>query len=183
MKPVNTAVAFLAMLALSGASFAQTGGSGKAAAAGGPSDPQIAGIVVAANQIDIDAGKLAKSRSKDKEVLAFADQMINDHTAVNKQASALVQKLKVKPEDSETSRSLKKGGDENVAKLKKLSGGAFDKAYVDHEVDYHQAVLDAIDKTLVPAARNAELKDLIMKVRPAIAQHLDHAKHIQGAMK
>jgi putative membrane protein len=147
-----------------------------------PSDPQIAGIVVAANKIDVDAGKLAKTRTKNKEVKAFAQRMITDHTAVNKQAGALVKKLKVKPEESDTSRSLQSDAKENMAKLKGLRGAAFDQAYVDHEVAYHQQVLDAIDKVLIPSARNAELKDLITKVRPAIAAHLDHAKMIRASL-
>ena len=149
---------------------------------GGPSDPQIAGIVVTANQIDIDAGKLAKSHTKNKEVSKFAQLMITDHTAVNKQAGALAKKLGVTPEDSPTSKSLKDGASQNIANLKGLKGAAFDKAYVDHEVAYHQAVLDAIDKVLIPSAKNTELKDLIVKVRPAIAAHLDHAKMIQGEL-
>jgi putative membrane protein len=148
----------------------------------GPTDPQIAGIVVAANQIDIDAGKLAKSQSKNKEVQDFAQQMITDHTAVNKQAGALVQKLGVKPEDSDTSKSLKQAAAETTKKLKGLKGAEFDKAYVDNEVAFHQQVLDAIDKVLIPSAQNKELKDLITKVRPAIATHLDHAKHIQASV-
>ena len=145
-----------------------------------PSDPQIAHIVVTANQIDIDAGKLAKSRSKNKEVKDFAQRMITDHSAVNKQAVALAKKLGVKPEDNDTSKSLKQGAQENLANLKKLKDGAFDKAYADHEVAYHQQVLDAIDKVLIPSAQNAELKGLIEKVRPAIQAHLDHAKHVQA---
>ena len=149
-------------------------------AQGKPTDPQIAHIVVTANQIDIDAGKLAKSHSKNKEVQAFAQQMITDHTAVNKQAGALAKKLGVKPEDNETSKALKKGAEENLANLKNLKGAQFDKAYVEHEVAYHQQVLDAIDKVLVPSAQNAELKGLIEKVRPAIQTHLDHAKHVQA---
>src|SRR5437764_764311 len=108
----------------------------------GPTDPQIAAIVVTANQVDIDAGKLAKGKTHDKGVKAFAQQMITDHSAVNKQTGDLVKKLGVKPESNPTSESLKKGGDENMAGLKKLKGKAFDKAYVDHEVDYHQQVLD-----------------------------------------
>src|SRR5690349_14170040 len=151
-----------------------------AALAQAPSDPQIAGIVVTANQIDVDAGKLAKSRTKNKEVSQFAQQMITDHTAVNKQAGALAKKLGVTPADSDTSKGLKAGAADNIKNLKGLKGAAFDKAYVDHEVVYHQAVLDAIDKVLIPSAKNAELKDLIVKVRPAIAAHLDHAKMIQG---
>ena len=153
-----------------------------ALAQGKPSDPQIAHIVVTANQIDIDAGKLAKSKSKTKDVQAFAQQMITDHGAVNKQAGALAKKLGVKPEDNDTSRSLKKGASENTANLKKLSGAAFDKAYVDHEVAYHEAVLDAIDKTLIPSAQNAELKSLLVSVRPAFVAHLEHAKMVQAKL-
>ena len=97
-----------------------------ALAQGKPTDPQIAHIVVTANQIDIDAGKLAKAQSKNKEVQGFAQQMITDHGAVNKQAVALAKKLNVKPEDNDTSKALKKGASENVAKLKKLKGAAFD---------------------------------------------------------
>jgi putative membrane protein len=151
-------------------------------AQGGPSDPQIAGIVVTANQIDIDAGKLAKSRSKNKEIQTFADLMIGDHTAVNKQAVALVTKLGVKPEDSDTSKSLKDGAKKNTANLQKLSGAAFDKAYIDHEVAYHQAVLDAVDKVLIPSAQNDELKALLVKVRPAFVAHMEHAKMVQSKL-
>jgi len=151
-----------------------------ALAQGKPSDPQIAHIVVTANQIDIDAGKLAKSHSKNKEVQAFAQRMITDHGAVNKQAVALAKKLGVKPEDNDTSKALKKGASENVANLKKLKDGQFDKAYIDHEVAYHQQVLDAVDKVLIPSAQNQELKNLITKVRPAFVAHLEHAKHVQA---
>ena len=96
---------------------------------------------------------------------------------------ALVTKLKVTPEDNATAKSLKSGGAENVAKLEKLSGAAFDRAYVDHEVAYHEQVLEAIDKTLIPSAQNAELKALLVAVRPAFVAHLDHARHIQATLK
>ena len=147
-----------------------------------PTDPQIVAIVVTANQVDIDAGKLAKSKSTNKEVQDFANLMITDHTGVNSSATELVQKLKVTPEDNPTAQSLKKGGDENVAKLKGLSGKDFDKAYVDHEVTYHQSVIDALDKTLIPSAKNAELKALMVKVRPAFVAHLEHAKQLQAKL-
>ena len=145
-------------------------------------DAQIAHIVVTANQVDVDAGKVAQTRASNAEVKKFAQQMIADHEGVNKQAVALATRLKVTPQDNDTSKALKAGGDKNIANLKTLSGAAFDKAYVDQEVGYHQAVLDAIDKTLIPGASNADLKALIVKVRPAIAAHLEHAKHIQSTL-
>jgi putative membrane protein len=146
------------------------------------SDAQIASIVVTANQVDIDAGKLAASKATNPEIKRFGQQMVADHAGVNKQATALVTKLKVTPEDNPTSQSLKAGGDKNVANLKSLKGAEFDKAYIDNEVTYHQAVIDAIDKTLVPSAQNAELKALLVKVRPAFVAHLEHAKTIQSSL-
>lgn len=147
-----------------------------------PSDPEIAHIVVTANAVDVQAGKLARNMTRNGEVKLFATQMVTDHTAVNEQAAALAKKLGVTPLDNATSKNLQKGGDENVAKLKKLKGGAFDEAYVKNEVAYHEAVLNAIDQVLIPNAKNEELKGLIVKVRPAIAAHLEHAKHLQAKL-
>src|SRR2546425_7082304 len=175
----SSSIIFASALALAaGAALAQ----GSPSADAGPTDAQIAHIVVTANQVDINAGKLAESKGSDKEVKGFGKQMVTDHTGVNKQATALVKKLKVKPEDNPTSKSLMSGGEDNLKKLKALKGKDFDKAYIDNEVAYHQAVLDAIDKTLEPNAHNEELKGLIVKVRPAFVAHLEHAKMIQTSL-
>ena len=156
---------------------------GRLRSAQGINDAQIAHIVVTANQVDIDAGKLAASMGTNPEVKKFGELMVADHTGVNKQAADLAAKLKVTPADNPTSQGLKAGGDKNVAKLKGLKGAAFDQAYIDNEVAYHQAVLDAVDKTLVPGASNAELKALLVKVRPAFVAHLEHAKKVQSSLK
>ena len=152
------------------------------ASAQGVTDPQIAAIVVTANQVDIDAGKLAATRGTDPEVKKYGEQMVAAHTGVNKSATELVTKLKVKPEENATSKALQTGGDKNLATLKSLKGAAFDKAYIDNEVAYHQQVLDAVDKTLIPSASNAELKALLVKVRPAFVAHLEHAKQLQSSL-
>lgn len=152
------------------------------ALAAGPNDAQIAAIVVTANQVDVDAGDYAQSHASADDVKAFARQMVTDHTAVNKSATDLAGKLHLTPEDNATAQSLRKGGDDNVAHLKTLSGAAFDRAYVDHEVAYHEAVLKALDGTLIPSASNADLKALMVKVRPAFVAHLDHAKMLQARL-
>ena len=144
-------------------------------------DAQIASIVVTANQVDVDAGRLAATRATREDVRAFAQLMVTDHTGVNKSVADLAAKLEVTPQDNPTSQALKVGGEKNLAKLAALQGAAFDKAYIDHEVAYHQQVLDAIDKTLIPGASNAELKALLVKVRPAFVAHLEHAKRLQSA--
>lgn len=152
-------------------------------AAEAPTDAQIAAIVVAANQVDVDAGKYVASNSDNPEVKTFAEKMVTDHTAVNESAVELVTKLKVTPEANPTSKALQEGGSKNLAHLRTLKGAALDKAYIDHEVTYHQQVLDALDKTLIPNAKNEELKALLVKVRPAFVEHLNHAKHLQQSYK
>ena len=147
----------------------------------GVNDAQIAAIVVTANQVDIDAGKLASTQGS-ASIKQFGQQMVTDHTGVNKQATELVTRLKVTPQDNPTSESLKSGGAANVTALKKLSGAAFDRAYIEHEVAYHQQVIDALDKTLIPGASNSELKALLVKVRPAFIAHLEHAKQVQASL-
>jgi putative membrane protein len=154
--------------------------SAAATSAQGLNDAQIAKIVVTANQVDIDAGKLAAANATNPAVKKFGQTMVTDHTGVNKEAVALVTKLKVTPEDNDTAKSLYSGGTANVTNLKTLKGKDFDKAYIDQEVKYHQAVIEAVDKTLIPGAQNDELKALLVKVRPAFVAHLDHAKMIQA---
>ena len=154
-----------------------------AAAAAAPTDPQIAMIAVTADNVDIDAGKLASQKATNPKVKEFAELMVRDHTSVNNQATALAKKLNLTPEESATSRSLKSDGDKMLAKLKGLSGAAFDKAYVDNEVTYHETVAKAVDDTLIPNAKNAELKSLLESARPIFASHLTHAKELQGTLK
>jgi putative membrane protein len=152
------------------------------AASADVTDPQIAAIVVAANTVDIEAGKLAQSKTRNRKVKEFADDMIRDHTAVNKAAVALVTKLGVTPEENDTSRGLVSSGEQTRARLSNLSGKEFDREYIDNEVAYHKLVINAIDSTLIPNAQNAELKATLVKVRPTIAAHLQHAEQLQASL-
>lgn len=181
-EPTGSAAAMTGSAA--GSAMAEAGSAGSAAApAASLTDPQIAAIVVAANQVDIDAGNLAIKKTKNAEVKKFAQLMVTDHTAVNKAAVALVTKLKVTPEETDASKGLVAGGKENLDKLEKLSGAEFDKAYVDNEVAYHKAVIDVIDTKLIPSASNAELKNTLVSVKPTIEAHLKHAEMVQQALE
>jgi putative membrane protein len=153
-----------------------------ATAAPAVTDPQIAAIVVAANDVDIRAGELARGRATNPGVKAFAERMVTDHTGVNQAATELVGRLGVTPESNPTSQKLTQDGEQSRAALQAQTGAAFDKAYIDGEVAYHQAVLDAIDQTLIPGAQDAELKALLQQTRPAVAAHLEHARQLQGTL-
>jgi putative membrane protein len=158
-------------------------GSAPAIAADAPTDPQIAHIAYTAGAIDVDAAKQALAKSRTPAVRSFAQEMIRDHQAVNAKALALVKKLHVTPQDNPTSQALTKGAADERAKLAKLRGAAFDRAYVDNEVAYHKTVNGALESTLIPSAKNGELKSLLETGLTLFREHQAHAEHVSKALK
>ncbi len=145
-------------------------------------DAQIAHIAVTANGIDSAAGAWALDRLTAAAAKDFARTMVRDHGAVNTQAVALATKLGVTPEDNDVSRQLQDGAQQARTALEGLTGAAFDRAYMDREVTYHQAVIDALNQTLIPGAQNAELKQLLTSVAPNFDAHLARAKSVRQGL-
>lgn len=172
-KWAATAIVFSAVLA--GSAFAQNTPK--------LTDPEIASVAVVANQTDIGYAEIAKVKSKNADVLKFAETMAGDHKAVIDQAVALVTKLKVTPKDNAVSRSLVANGEKTKKMLNSKSGEAFNKAYIDNEVAYHKAVISTVENVLIPQAQNAELKALLEKVVPTLKAHLEHAQMVQKNFK
>ena len=153
------------------------------ALAAGPTDPQIAHIAYTAGNIDIAAAKQALARSHSKAVRSFAQQMVRDHQAVNAKALALVKKLHVTPEANSTSAGLQKSADATLKRLSHLSGRAYDRAYVENEIAYHKTVNGALDSTLIPSAKNGELKSLLGTGLTLFREHQMHAEEVAKALK
>ena len=143
-------------------------------------DANIAAIVVGANNIDISAGNIALKQSSNKEIRTFAKTMIDDHSAVLALAVDLVTELGVTPINNELVEILSKQSIEHEKVLKSLTGRAFDKSYIDHEVIYHQTVIGVIENQLIPGAKNIKLKELLISVLPAFRAHLKHCQMIQS---
>ena len=172
------AIPILAALCL-----ASSAAAAQPAAAGKPTDPQIAHIAYTAGQIDIQAAQLALKKSKNKQVRAFANDMVRDHKAVNAKALALVKKLKVKPQDNDTSRALAKQAEAKRKELSGLKGAEFDRAYAQNEVAYHQQVNGALQSTLIPSADNPELKQLLSTGLQIFQGHQQHAEQLAQGLK
>ena len=162
---------------------AMIGFSAPAIAADAPTDPQIAHIAYTAGTLDIAAAKQALMRSHNKAIRSFAEDMIRDHTAVNDKALALVKKLHVTPQPNPTSAGLTKDADATRAKLAHLSGMKFDRAYIDNEVVYHKTVNGALESTLIPSAKNAELKSLLQTGLTLFREHQAHAEQVAKEVK
>lgn len=142
-------------------------------------DPEIASVAVTANQIDIEYAQIAKKKSKNADVLKFAETMAKDHQAVIDQAVALVTKLGVTPKDNATTKSFLAGAVKTKAMLNSKKGKAFDKAYIDNEVAYHKAAINEVENVLIPNATNSELKSLLQSAVPLFKTHLAHAEMVQ----
>lgn len=145
-------------------------------------DSEIASVAVTANQIDVDYGKIALKKSKNAEIRKFAQTMIDDHTSIIDQAVALAKKLGVTPKDNAVTQSLLDGAKKMKNTLNSKNGKAFEKAYIDNEVGYHEAVISTIKNVLIPEAQNAELKNLLQSAMPLLKHHLDMAKMAQSAL-
>jgi putative membrane protein len=146
-------------------------------------DPQIANIAYTAGVLDIANARLALKKSHNRAILAFARDMIRDHTAVNRKALALVRKLHITPQNNPTSQALVKESDQVRAQLASLSGPAFDKAYIQNEVAYHKTVNSALKTELIPDARNPQLKRLLETGLKIFEGHERHAEMIADRMK
>ena len=152
-------------------------------AAGGPSDAEIAHIAYTAGAIDVAAGKQALAKSRNASVRAFAQTMVRDHEAVNRQALALVKKLDVTPAPNATSAALSGQAEATMKRLATLDGAAFDRAYAANEAAFHKTVNGALEQQLIPAADSKELKSLLETGLTLFREHQAHAEHVAAELK
>lgn len=148
----------------------------------GLDDATIVAIFDAANTYDIETGTLGEQKGASREVRAVAASLVRDHQAVRQQGRDLAKKLGVTP----TPPALNPFAAQHaraLTELKAKSGAEFDKAFLDHEIAYHQAVIDAVTRTLLPAIQNAELKAFVQKIAPAFQAHLDMCKAARAQLK
>lgn len=145
-------------------------------------DATIVAIFDAANGFDIATGTLGSSKGSSKEVRAVGASLVRDHQAVRQQGRDLAKRLGVTPTPPAVNPFAAQHA-AALAELKATSGAAFDRAFLDHEIAYHQAVIDAVTQTLLPAIQNAELKAFVTKIAPAFQAHLDMCKAAKAQLK
>ena len=154
----------------------------RAQSAAKPDDPTIVAIFDAANTWDMETGQLAVSRSRNAEIREFGRMLVRDHRMVRAQGRDLAKSLKVHPTPP-ANFALAKNHADAMRTLRRARGKAFDRAFLQNEVDFHNAVIDAVTKTLLPAIQNAQLKDLVTKVAPAFVAHRDKAQSLLNNLK
>jgi putative membrane protein len=146
----------------------------------GLTDPNIAAMVLALNNTDLSYARLAPSRAERADVKEFAQRMLTDHAGVNGLVNDLLTKLNVTPVDNAASLDLRDESANRRDAMRDLIAFGFDSTYIENEVAYHVKFLATIDSVLIPVAKNAELKGLLVAVRPAVAAHLAHAEQVRA---
>jgi len=154
------------------------GASTTASPTGGLTDPNIVYILDQANAADSARGKLAETKGTNAEVKSFGRLMVGEHHGLRVKGQQLAKKLGVTPAAPSGDQSEAQAKQEMDTLTAMAKGKAWDKAYIDYEVTYHEQVLQTAT-TALGAAQNAELKALIQAAAPVIQRHLDMAKKIQ----
>jgi putative membrane protein len=149
----------------------------------GPRDAQIAGILTAANQGEIDAAALAAAKAQNAEVKKFAAHMTHDHTDARQKLIDVERKSNIAPIESEESKALAGHAAEEASGLGDQTGAAFDRAYMDAQVADHAALLKTMDEELIPGAKDPALAALLRKLKPTVARHLSLAKRLQAQLE
>jgi putative membrane protein len=145
-------------------------------------EPAIVDILRTANTIAIRSARLARTRSTNDAVQAYAVQIVEDHTAANAKLSAVAKRLGVTAANNPTSLTLTANADHARAAFETKHGAPFDRAYIENEIGFHHQMLEMLDQRLIPAAADSGLKSVLMGQRSTLEAHLDHANHVQASL-
>jgi putative membrane protein len=145
-------------------------------------EPAVMDVLRTADTIAIRSARLARTRSTNDAVRAYAVQILGDQTAASAQLSRLGQRMGVQPRSDPTSRELTSDADQARARFETKRGSDFDRAYLDNEIHFHQRLLELIDQSLVPAVADSEMKLYLANQRSTLGAQLDHAQHVQAAL-
>jgi putative membrane protein len=148
----------------------------------GMSESDIAAIVTAANEGEIQQGQTAASQATNADVRAFAQMMVTDHTNALNMGRDVFSRRNITPSDNDISRTLRSGSQQTVSALTTYTGSSFDRTYMQSQVDLHQWLLNTLDTNLIPSAHSTDVRNLLQTQRASVAMHLEHARTLLGRM-
>jgi len=146
-------------------------------------DANVAAVAQASNMDEIQTSQAALQRSQNAQVRQFAQMMIAEHTAVDREMMQMLHAKNMTPQPNAAAQAAMQATRATVANLNQRSGMDFDRAYMMHQVQAHRWTLTALDRSLIPSTRDLEMKAfLATRVRPGVAMHLESAQRISASM-
>jgi putative membrane protein len=146
-------------------------------------DDHLVAIMLATDNADLSFARMGYTRASTREVKAFAQRMINDHSQAVALVNEIVGRHDISPKDNMMSRDLRDEATTQRELLRPLAGRAFDIAYVANEVAYHRHLLSIIDDVLLPRLEEGELRQQLVTMRPVLSAHLAHAEQLQATLE
>jgi putative membrane protein len=146
------------------------------------SDGEIAKVTEVVNSGEIEQAQLAKTKAKNAKVKKFAQHMITEHTKAKQTGAKLVKQEQLITQDNAIATEVSNDGNAMLQSLRNAEPEGFDLVYINGQVDQHQKVLDMLDKQLIPAADDPELKAELEKARGMVERHLTEAREIQQTL-
>jgi putative membrane protein len=141
--------------------------------AGTLDDAQIVQRVLSVNRSEERTAEAVEGRVSSPQVWQLALRMDVDHATVDRRFAPFAAATQQSAGDRTTE------GQTDAAILSKLSGSALEIAYVGREVRSHETMLAALDRQLIPNAKNEQLQRQLIDLRAEVAAHLDHAQRVQ----
>jgi putative membrane protein len=141
------------------------------------SDANILAIIEAANTGEVQEGQLAQQRASNPQVRLFASKVTQDHRVLLEQGSNLASRMNITPSLPRDSRNMTAEHQAAVDSLKAKSGEAFDRAYLEHQIQTHETVLRKLDEVAMDA--RSDLRSFLAQVRPGFQAHLKEARDLQ----
>jgi putative membrane protein len=146
-------------------------------------DAQVVTVLRAVNVSEVDQARTVSGKVQDPSVKKFAEMMIAQHGQAVKDIDELSSKLGYKHEDSQLATELGVRATRMDQDLSQAEESRVDRLYIMDQIDAHRQALDTIDSRLVPAARHDDVKNLLQKMRPVVADHLQMAQQILASLK
>lgn len=143
----------------------------------------ITATLMTINEGEIETGRLARDRAQSGEVRRFAEMMVNEHTNANERVRDLSSRQNIQPNEGGVAQQLRRDTQQQMSRLRNLSGAEFDRAYIDSQVQMHQDALQLIDNRMMPSARDTQLRTLVQDMRQHVADHLREAQDIQQNLR
>jgi putative membrane protein len=162
--------------AIGGAGHAQPTSGPPAAEAGNPMT--MAFITKASQTDDFERreGRLALARSHNPAVRAFAQWMVTAHTKTTMALKAAIQRAGMPPPPPPALTSDQMS---MMADLRAAHGAAFDKLYIDQQVQAHQMARGVV-QNYAHDGPPGPIRDVAIKTVPIIQSHLDRATRLQS---
>jgi len=145
-------------------------------------DAQILDVARAANQGQIERAALARAHAQDPRVRRLADTIARDHAQLQRRSTEIAKSDDVRPKSSTDGDELRASSKTAIETLASLRGAAFDRAYLNAQVDEHDAVIRVIDDKLLPAVQRDDVKALVRAIRPSVQKHYVEAKALKDVL-